>query len=94
MGEGGERYSGVEWEEEKRKEEGRESGIGFRREKDTYTVYSTAYRDIIASNETPTPKCITQIAYSCRSIYAAYDGQATSQQVKPSIYRGACVLAA
>ena len=39
MGEGGERYGGVEWEEEKEKvkRRRRESEKGFRGEEDTYT---------------------------------------------------------
>lgn len=50
MGEGGERYRGVKWEEEKEKvkRRGRESEKGLRREEDTYTVYSTANTGIIA----------------------------------------------
>ena len=59
MGEGGERYRGVKWEEEKEKvkRRGRESEKGFRGGR------RHIYTGIIASKKTPTLKCTTQTAY-------------------------------
>ena len=57
MREGGERYRGVKWEEEKEKvkRRGRERIEGGRRH---------IYTGIIASKKTPTLKCTTQTAYT------------------------------
>ena len=69
-----------------------EKDLGEEETRTRYTVYSTAYRDVIASKKTPPPPHSS--APLKLPTHAAYEGQATSQQVQPATYRGARVLAA